>query len=497
MTREAGSAAYGIGNTTTKGNVMSTPASKHGSVWLDVPGQRREPAPGLEGDAEADVVVVGAGIAGLTTALLAARAGMRVIVLEARRIGDGTTGYTTGKVTAQHSLIYAHLVEWAGVDRARQYADANRAGVDLVADLADELAIDCSPTRADALVYTTSDDARSIRSMEDEAVAAQRLGLPATVVNESGLPFPITAGVRFTDQLHLHPRRYLEGLADALVAAGGTIHEHSRVTHVAEAHGRVRAETGGGAVEATSAVVATLLPFGLLGGYFARTRPSLSYGLAVRLRHAAPAEMTISVDEAVRSTRPWPDAGPEGLIVAGGGHEVGGDGDTKGRYADLEQWTRETFDVAEVSHRWSAHDYVTPDRVPYVGRSPLHQHVHVATGFGKWGLSNGSAAGLMLSDFLAGRAPAWLPVFDSRRTDGMRSVPKLITGNLKVAAELVAGELRREAPRCSHMGCRLRWNVAEETWDCHCHGSRFGSDGQVIAGPAVKPIDVHGADQAG
>lgn len=476
---------------------MSTSAGRHGSVWLDDPGRRREPAPALQGDTEADVVVVGAGIVGLTTALLAARDGMRVVVLEARRIGDGTTGYATGKVTAQHSLIYARLVAWAGVDRARQYADANRAGIDLVADLAEELDIDCSPTRADALVYTTSDEATSIRAMEDEAVAAHRLALPATLVNESGLPFAITAGVRFTDQLHVHPRRYLDGLADALVAAGGTIHEHSRVTHVGEAHGRVTADTEGGTVEAASAVVATLLPIGLLGGYFARTRPSLSYGLAVRLRHEAPPDMTISVDEPVRSTRLWPDAGPEGLIVVGGGHEVGADVDTEGRYADLEQWTRETFEVAEVSHRWSAHDYVTPDRVPYVGRSPLHQHVHVATGFGKWGLSNGSAAGLMLSDLLAGREPAWLPVFNARRTDGMRSVPTLVTGNLKVAAELVTGELRREAPRCSHMGCRLRWNVAEETWDCHCHGSRFSSDGQVLAGPAVKPIDVDGAGRAG
>ena len=470
---------------------MSTPAGKHGSVWLDDPGRRREPEPALHGDVETDVVVVGAGITGLTTALLAARAGMRVVVLEARRIGDGTTGYTTGKVTAQHSLIHARLVAWAGVDRARQYADANRAGIDLVADLSEELDIDCSPTRADALVYTTSDDATSIRAMEDEVVAAQRLSLPATLVNESGLPFPITAGVRFTDQLHVHPRRYLDGLADALVAAGGTIHEHSRVTHVAEAHGRVTAETAGGTVEAASAVVATLLPIGLLGGYFARTRPSLSYGLAVRLRREAPAEMTISVDG--RSTRPWPDAGPEGLIVVGSGHEVGADVDTEGRYNDLEQWTRGTFDVAEVSHRWSAHDYVTPDHVPYVGRSPLHHQVYVATGFGKWGLANGSAAGMMICDLLAGRDPAWLPVFDARRTDGLRAVPTLVTGNLKVAAELVTGELRREAPRCSHMGCRLRWNAAEETWDCHCHGSRFASDGEVIAGPAVKPIDVDGA----
>ncbi|GAA6527646.1 FAD-dependent oxidoreductase [Intrasporangium sp. DVR] len=469
---------------------MSTHEGTHGSVWLDDPTRRREPAPPLEGEAEADVVVVGAGITGLTTALLAARDGNRVLLLEARHIGDGTTGYTTGKVTAQHSLIYAHLVDWAGTERARQYADANRAGIDLVAELVGELGIDCSLTRADALVYTTSEESHTIRAMEDEAVAARRLGLPASLVSSSDLPFPITAGVRFTDQVHLHPRRYLDGLADALVAAGGVIHESTRVTGVAEERGHVVVDTDGGRVSATSVVIATLLPMGLIGGYFARTRPSLSYGLAMRLRTEAPSAMTISVDDPVRSTRPWPDAGPEGLIVVGSGHEVGADVDTEARYSQLEQWARDTFDVAEVTHRWSAHDYVTPDRVPYIGRPPLHQNVYVATGFGKWGLANGTAAALITSNLVAGHESPWLPVFDAGRIEGVRSVPALVGGNAKVAAELVTGELRREAPRCSHMGCRLRWNEAEETWDCHCHGSRFASDGAVLAGPAVKPIDV-------
>jgi hypothetical protein len=164
--------------------------------------------------------------------------------------------------------------------------------------------------------------------------------------------------------------------------------------------------------------------------------------------------------------------------------------DTEQRYADLEQWTRATFDVSEVAYRWSAHDYVTTDHVPYVGRAPMHENVFVATGFGKWGLANGSIAGQMIADLIGGRDPLWLPVFDSQRVDGLRSVPGLAMGNAKVAAELVTGELRRDAPRCSHMGCRLRWNVAEETWDCHCHGSRFASDGAVLMGPAVKPIEV-------
>jgi len=468
-----------------------------GSVWLDDPGQQGEPARPLTGEHQADVVVIGGGITGVTTALLAARDGHRVILLEARRVGEGTTGYTTGKVTSQHSLHYARLVEWAGDEHARQYAAANEAGLDLVARLVDERGIDCSFTRADALVYTRSDEPGSVQRIEQEIAAAQRLGLPASRVEDSDLPFPIAVGMRFAEQAHFHPQRYLDGLVAALTEAGGVVHEGSRVMRIRERDGSVTVETDGGTVRAGSAVVATLLPIGLLGGFFARTRPSMSYGLAMRLRGEAPASMTISVDDPVRSTRPWLEGGPGGLIVVGNGHEVGAAVDTRERRSDLETWARETFDVAEVTHQWSAHDYVTPDHVPYVGRAPLHENVYVATGFGKWGLANGSAAGLMLTELVGGGEPEWLPVFDARRTEGVRSLPTLVTGNLRVGAELVTGQLRTEAPRCSHLGCRLRWNQAEETWDCFCHGSRFASDGTVLAGPAVKPIDVDGGAAPG
>lgn len=469
---------------------MTSSDAIHASVWLDDPGRRRAPSPALVEDVEVDLVVVGGGITGLTTALLSARDGASVVLLEGRRIGEGTTGYTTGKVTSQHSLHYARLIEWAGVERAREYADANQAGVELVARLADELAIDCSLTRADALVYTRSDRAADLDRIRAEAAAAQRLGLPADLVHESDLPFAISAGVRFAHQVHLHPRRYLDGLAAAFVEAGGTIHEDTRVTRVAEERGRVLAETAGGTVRADHALEATLLPIGTLGGYFARARPSMSYGLAVRLAGDAPLGMTISTDDPTRSTRPWPDGGPTGLIIVGNGHDVGAHVDTTERHADLERWARATFDVAEVAYRWSAHDYVTTDHVPYVGRALLHEKLFVATGFGKWGLANGSIAGQLVADLIAGRDPRWLPVFDAQRIDGVRSVPGLAVANTKVAAELVTGEVRRDAPRCSHLGCRLRWNVAEETWDCYCHGSRFASDGSVLMGPAVKPIDV-------
>lgn len=470
-----------------------------------------------------DVAVVGGGIVGLTTALLAQRRGLQVTVLEAANVGGGTTGRSTGKVTAQHGLIYAELVDRHGEDRARQYADAMRAGIEQVADLAVELEISCDLTRAPALAYTQQPEQRS--RIEDEARAAARLGLPARVTDRTDLPFDVEAAVAFDDQIHFHPSRYLAGIADAFTAVGGQIFEGTRVTAINEKRDRtVELTTPTGTVAANQVVVASLLPPGLLGGYFARTRPSRSYGLAVRLRGPAPTSMAISVDSPSRSTRPWLDPGPNGLIVVGNGHETGAEPETEARYADLEGWARATFDVEAIDYRWSSQDYLTPDRLPYVGHPPTSDAVLVATGFQKWGLNIGTVAAMVLADVLVGKENPWLPVFDASRIGDVRTVGRIIKDNLKVGQELIAG--RRHDPkarpvselrpgegglvdldgdtvggyrdpagvlhtvsvRCSHLGCPLHWNQAETSWDCTCHGSRFSPDGSVLDGPAVKPL---------
>lgn len=456
---------------------------------------------------QADVVVIGAGITGLTTALLAQRDGARTIVLEARTVGHGTSGRTTGKVTSQHGLIYADLVARHGREHAQMYADANQAGLEQLVMLADRIEGGCSLTRAPAFVYTRLADRAA--AIETEAEQAAALGLPAQLDSGAGtgLPFPVLAALRFDNQAHIHPGRYLAGLAAEFVAAGGQIFEHTRVTDVDDRGDHVEITARSSHLRADRCVMATLLPIGLVAGCFARTTPTRSYGLAATLAAgasaqgpatdaaqtaaAAPPAMTISADEDGYSTRPWPDGGPGGIIVVGEGHPVGADVDTAERYASLERWARRTFPVQSIDFRWSAHDYATSDLIPYVGPAPMQQRILVATGFAKWGLTNGTAAALMIADMLAGRPNPWAPAFDVGRLGDVRAVIAAAKANLHSGIELIKGRFT-DAPTCTHLGCALRWNAAEASWDCSCHGSRFDESGEVLEGPAVRPLDLAG-----
>jgi glycine/D-amino acid oxidase-like deaminating enzyme/nitrite reductase/ring-hydroxylating ferredoxin subunit len=493
---------------------------EHRSVWLATADQPSYPS--LQTDLDVDLAVVGAGVTGLTTALLAARDGARVAVLEARTVGAGTSGKTTGKVTSQHSVIYDTLISRHGEEKARQYAEANQAGMHQMARLAGELDIDCDLTWAQSYAYTQQASKR--QTIVDEYEAANRLGLPATLSDSTELPVPVEAAVVFDGQVHLHAGRYLNGLARGLTDAGGELFENTRVTDIDEQQDCVEVETAGGTVRAQEVLLATLLPIRYAGAYFAKARPTRSFGIALRLRGEAPRGMGITIDSPTRSTRPWLDPGKEGLIVVGNDYETGTEEDTAAAYQDLESWARATFDVEAVDYRWSSQDFVSPDRIPYVGRAHLTSRTLVATAFAKWGLTNGTAAAIMISDIIAERENPWLTAFDATRVGGPRTVAGLVKDNLKVGKKFAGGHLTRlkvpsvgdlapgegrvvevEGRRvgayrdpanrvhavsntCTHLGCRLNWNNAETSWDCACHGSRFDVDGSILDGPAVTPL---------
>jgi glycine/D-amino acid oxidase-like deaminating enzyme len=446
------------------------------SLWFK--GRDAPSRPPLDRDIAADVVVVGAGIVGLTTAFLLEREGLDVAVLEMRRVAAGATGYNTAKLSSLHGLTYAQLANSLGRDSARLYGEANEAGIARVFELAEELGIDCDLARKQN--YTYSEDAAEVSGLREEARVAAELGLPASYVEELDLPYAVAGAVRFEDQAEFHPVRYSDGLAAAL---RGPLHEGTRVTGIGSGH--VNTATGH-RVSARHVVVATHLSFLDRGLYFARCHPERSYVVAGRAAAALPAGMYLSTESPAHSIR----AHGDWLLVGGESHKTG-QADARERYQRLEAWARERFGL-EPELRWATQDHMPVDGVPYVGRhDPLSRDVWVATGFRKWGLAMGTAAAELLTAQIAGREHRWAELFDPNRLRPRAGAATFAKENANAAYHFVADRVtKRGNPRCTHLGCLLDWNAAEETWDCPCHGSRFSARRDVIEGPAVRPLDL-------
>jgi glycine/D-amino acid oxidase-like deaminating enzyme/nitrite reductase/ring-hydroxylating ferredoxin subunit len=464
----------------------------------------------LKHSEKADVAVVGAGIVGLTAAYSLIRAGLSVTVLEARKIGRQVTGRSTAKVTAQHTLIYRYLIDKFGVGHSQLYADANRSGVEQIRSWVDKLGIDCDFEPKDAYVYTSNSSRRE--ELEAEAEAARSLGFKADVLPKAPLPFDTVGALRFQDQAQFNPMQYLVGLGAAITAAGGRIFENTRVTKIDPDNGW-RIEAGRNHLQAEHVIVATNFPIAGPISYDRTTRPRCHIGMAFRIASGATIDgMFIGIDKPTHSLRMGRDRNGPLLVVLGPSFQTGHDGDVAERFRDLEKWVRSNFQAGEAAWHWANEDYDTPDRVPFVGAPSQKKSpgLYVATGFNGWGISNGTAAGMLIADQIRERANPWTTLFDPTRRvrkdfnkgGDSQSLVKLRDirlgegGVIKLGKGLVAvrkaasGSLHALSALCTHEGCIVTWNNADQTWDCPCHGSIFSADGKVIHGPAIEPLGV-------
>lgn len=500
---------------------MGTLNERNPSVWVDTTRDDVAAAVGGTPTGSYDVVVVGAGITGLSTALTLAERGARVVVVEAGRVCSGVTAYTTAKVTSLHGLMYDGLVRHRGRDLAQAYADANQAAIAQVAAWIDRYGIECDFSRRPAYSYTT--DSSRVGEIEAEVEAAASLGLPVAFTNETELPYAVAAAIRMDDQAQFHPRRYCLGLAAALVGRGGEIFENTRVTGVNDGS-PCEVQIGDDRITAEHVVLATHLPILDRGLFFAKTHPTRSYAMTARLATAPPQGMYLSADQPTRSVR---SAEGDTLVILGGeGHKVGQDPDTRERYAALEDWARAEWDVAEVVHRWSAQDYLSGDGVPYIGPQLPGSRVFVGTGYGKWGMTNGTATAGIIADGVEAKDNPWSAAFRAARVaapltsketykenvdavgghligDRLKTLspPDADTlapgdgGIVKLNGDKVAayrhedGTITAVSPVCRHVGCLVSFNTAERSWDCPCHGSRYTLDGKVIQGPSVHDLE--------
>jgi glycine/D-amino acid oxidase-like deaminating enzyme/nitrite reductase/ring-hydroxylating ferredoxin subunit len=476
-------------------------------------------------DVTADVLVIGAGITGVTTAALAQRAGLRVAVLDAGRLGASVTTHATVKVTVGHGTAYSRIEQERGTDAAAAYAAANLAGYAEVMNLIHSFGIDCDWEQGlPHVVY--AERAGEVAQIENEAAVAARLGLPAAVTGSVPVPFEVAAAVGFENQAQFHPGRYLAGLAEALVKQGGVVMEEVRVLGVDEDGEICHVDTTAGRISAPHVVVATHHPILDRGGQFARMTARRSYGIAGVLPAGVAAGMTINVGTPTHSTRTAALGGETLLIVVGEGHEVGSVSDTGERWSRLRDWAAAHYGVADFRYHWSAQEIDTLDHVPFVGFiSPASRRILTGTGYGGWGITNGTAAAIMMRDLIVGEPNPWVGTFDARRAE--RTLPGLDTvkQNVHIAktwlkdrvgglpkgsiSDLAPGEaatlevdgkataayrdedgtLHAVSAICTHLKCNVRWNAGERSWDCPCHGSRFGVDGEVLHGPATMPLE--------
>ena len=502
-------------------DVNEQPAGRLLSLWAATGGTASY-AP-LDASLDVDVAVIGGGIAGLTAALALKRAGQTVAVLEAARVGTGVTGNTTGKVTSLHRLAYSELAARHGASIAGAYGQANEAAIEHIAAVVAAEGIDCGFRRV--ANYTYAESGQALALVREEAALAARLGLPASFTTDVPLPFAVRGAVRFDGQAQIHALRYVQGLARAVAGNGSFVFEESPATGFRDGSPAVVA-TERGSVRATEIIVATNLPFGDHGLYAGRCYAHRSYIVAGRSA-VPPLDATfVSVDEPMRSILTIEVEGTSYVLAGGEGHPATASVDSAERYRRLAAFARVRLGAGEIVFRWSTQDAMPADGLPYVGRmAPESRHVHVITGLRKWGLTNGTAAALILRDTLCGADNPWAAVFDStRRTRATEAVPAhaaeavpgadgaappaVAPGDVAMGGDVSpgegkvvdvegartavyvspAGDVQAVSAVCTHLGCTVEFNSTDVTWDCPCHGSRFTTDGIVIQGPATRNL---------
>lgn len=422
------------------------------SVWQETPLPR---FPQLDGDAKTDVLIVGGGIAGILTAYFLHQAGVPYMLVEKDRIGMGNTGNTTAKISAQHGLIYSRLLKSGGPETAQKYLRANLAALDRYAQMSKTVA--CDFERRDNYVYAAD---RS--KLEKELQALEKIGYPAEFIETLPLPVYAAGAVKFPHQAQFNPLKFLSGIV-------GGLHIYEN-TFVREMVGRT-AVTDRGKITADKVVCATHFPFiNKHGSYFMKLYQDRSYVIALS---GAPDAGGMYVDDA--------DAGLsfrsyQGLLLLGG--SGGRTGKDHGSWEALRRFAREHYPQAREEAFWAAQDCMSLDSVPYIGRySRRTSGFYVETGFNKWGMTSSMLSAMLISDGILGRENEFADIFDPSRSI---LKPQLFCNGFEAAANLLTPSKRR----CPHLGCALKWNKAELTWDCPCHGSRFSRDGALLDNPA-------------
>ena len=416
--------------------------------------------PQLDGSLQTDVLIIGGGLTGLMCAWSFTRAGVDCVLIEQNQIMSGISGRTTAKLTAQHGLVFAKLIQKYGTEKAKLYWQANRDAVMELGKLAQS--IDCDFQFQNSYLYATG----TTKKLEAEMEACQQLGIPVQWENTLQLPFPVTGGLKLPDQGQFHPLKLASHLGHGL-----TIYENTK----ALAFMGKQVQTSKGIITAQKIIVATHFPMlNKHGAFFLKLYQQRSYVIA--LENAKQTQgMYLDCTEnglSLRSAGKW-------LLLGGGGHRTGKQGLN---WKLPEAVASKYYPDAKTVARWATQDCMTLDGMPYIGRySCAIPYLYVATGFQKWGMSTAMAAASILTDLIQDQENPYASLFSPQR--GMMH-KQLVVNGLEATVNL----LLTTKPRCPHLGCALHWNKEEHSWDCSCHGSRFDERGRVLNNPATDDM---------
>lgn len=483
--------------------------------------------PTLDNDLNTDVLIIGGGISGLTCAYLLKKQGFKVALIEANEIISGTSSHTTAKITAQHGLRLNNLIKRSGRILTKAYAEANTDAIDLIEKLAKEINTECDFKRTFACVITEQD--KYIKAIEKEAESAIELGIKAEFIFkpqfEATKNANIKAAVKFYNQAQFNPVKYLRKLAQVTNGEDCKIFEQTRAVNIIKGKPNTVITDKNHKITAKKIVIATHFPFyDKKGLYFTRLYTQRSYICSFTAHQSFNEGMFITAENGY-SLKSQIFNNENLILIAGGSHDTGCGGYHEINYFDLQKKAERLFKVKEFLWQWSAQDYATPDEMPYAGLlSPLMPDVYVMTGYDKWGMTNGTAAAVTVSGLIAKGESCYADVFNPRRfVNAPHTVVNYLKNNIKTVYRLISGRLQKLTKKadikkgesrliningiragvyrdnegimhvikstCRHMGCQLKFNDAEKTWDCPCHGSRYDVDGKIIEAPTNKPLE--------
>lgn len=491
------------------------------SIWMATV---EMPSPsGLKQSIRTDVCIIGAGIAGLTTAYLLGREGRSVVVLDDGPIGGGMTGRTTAHLSNAYDDRYVEIEKLHGGEASRLTAVSHTAAIQRVSEIISEESIDCDFEWLDGFLFAATAD--EVELLRDELAAAHRAGLVGveSVVRAPLDSFDTGPALRFPRQAQFHPLNYLDGLARAVIRDGGRVFGQTHATKI-EGGLSARVETSHGPIVTSEVVVvATNTPVNDRVAIHTKQAPYVTYVIGVQVpRGSVTRALYWDTGDPYHYVRLQSDKKSpyDVLIVGGEDHKTGQANDGNERYGRLEQWTRERFpQMLEVQFRWSGQVMEPADGLAFIGRNPLDDdNVYIATGDSGQGMTHGTIAGILLTDLIQGRKNEWEDLYNPSRVR-LKALPEYVSENINVAGQyadyVTAGHIESEAELrpvegaimregiakiavyrdaagnvhklsaiCPHLGCVVAWNSTEETWDCPCHGSRFSAEGHVYQGPA-------------